>query len=250
MRAFTNYNYEILNVIISGNAILINRGLHPGGRIMAARAQPNDLLTKPNANLSAVPQMYRWPEFNPHDRIRTLAEVEARAAELGSMQDTVNGLIPDRNLVLLMGDSGVGKSPLLYQLGVCVATGTLFLGRTVRPGRVLYMDFENGILPVAGLLKKASKFLGVSLDGDNFLAWNFNDQGGNVASKDAHETYGKYIRKVNPKLCIIDSLSGVFPELRKNQLTRPRLFNFCGTSSKLAAAPYSGYITCVSRPRS
>ena len=61
----------------------------------------------------------------------------------------VEGLIPTRSVDIVVGDSGIGKTPLMYQLAMCVAAGITFLGHKVQQGRVLYLDYENGIEDMA-----------------------------------------------------------------------------------------------------
>jgi RecA/RadA recombinase len=56
----------------------------------------------------------------------------------------IPGLLPRNEVVLLAGDSGEGKSPLVVQLMLCVASGTPFLNIPVQAGKVLYVDYENG----------------------------------------------------------------------------------------------------------
>src|SRR5258708_14136069 len=46
----------------------------------------------------------------------------------------VEGLLPPRSVNILVGDSGVGKSPLAYHLGLCFASGTPFLVLPVHSG--------------------------------------------------------------------------------------------------------------------
>jgi hypothetical protein len=68
------------------------------------------------------------------------------AREEGQGRDAkmlIEGLLPARGFHPLIGDSGLGKSPLLMQAAVCVATGTPFLGHNVRQGKVLINDHEN-----------------------------------------------------------------------------------------------------------
>lgn len=55
----------------------------------------------------------------------------------------VEGIIPTHSIVILAGDSGVGKSSLCYRMAMSVATGQQFIGRAVTQGRVLYLDEEN-----------------------------------------------------------------------------------------------------------
>src|ERR1035438_3247149 len=50
--------------------------------------------------------------------------------------DLVAGLIPSHSVSVLVGDSGLGKSPLAFQLAMSVVFGTPFVGIPTRPGRV------------------------------------------------------------------------------------------------------------------
>src|SRR5712691_566075 len=77
--------------------------------------------------------------------IYLLDDLGKRCAEIGSSEYLIEGLLPVRSLSVVVGASGLGKSPLLYQAGLCIASATPFLGRPVRQGTVLYMDAENGL---------------------------------------------------------------------------------------------------------
>ena len=67
-----------------------------------------------------------------------------------STTHVVEGLIPPRSVNILVGDSGIGKSPLAYQLGLAVASGTPFLDMPVQQGKVLLVDFETPSPTCAG----------------------------------------------------------------------------------------------------
>jgi RecA-family ATPase len=55
----------------------------------------------------------------------------------------VTDLIPKATVTLLGGDGGTGKSLLMQQLSVAIATGNHWLGRPVGEGRVLYLSAED-----------------------------------------------------------------------------------------------------------
>ena len=55
--------------------------------------------------------------------IRTLQQLQGRVAELSTTEYIIDGLIPQQSIALVVGDSGLGKSPLLYQASLCVASG-------------------------------------------------------------------------------------------------------------------------------
>jgi RecA-family ATPase len=76
----------------------------------------------------------------------------------------------------MVGDSGLGKSPLLYQFGVCVASGSPFLDLPVdRPRKVLYVDCENSQMSQLEIVRAVSTHLGLLEPPNNLLLWNAND---------------------------------------------------------------------------
>src|SRR5258707_1288956 len=94
----------------------------------------------------------KWRIYRPDE----LAE---RCEKEGPEKYLIEGLIHERCLALIAGDSGLGKSPLSYQMAICVAAGVPFLGHAVRKSRVLYMDFENGYRDVQDLIVSLSAHL-------------------------------------------------------------------------------------------
>jgi KaiC/GvpD/RAD55 family RecA-like ATPase len=119
----------------------------------------------------------------------------------------IEGLIPRRTVGIVVGDSGIGKSPLLYQAAVCVAAGVPFLGRPTTKGPVIYLDFENGVGQVDDMLDRLAKCLELSVLPDTLWCWNANDarmQLGVLGLSDL-------LNELKPALLIIDSLSAFRP---------------------------------------
>lgn len=56
----------------------------------------------------------------------------------------IEGVLPQKGVAILFGPSGSGKSFVTLDLGLCVATGRAWHGRTVQPGEVLYIVAEGG----------------------------------------------------------------------------------------------------------
>src|ERR1035437_6942663 len=121
----------------------------------------------------------------------------------------VEGLIPRRSLGIVVGHWNVGKSPLLYQAGICVGAGIPFLGRKVQQGRALYLDFENGAAQSAELIRRITSHLGLSQPPDNFLVWNLNAAEGNWQRNRPTDI----IRSFKPDLAILDSLTAFSPKI-------------------------------------
>ena len=148
----------------------------------------------------------KWAVYSP-------GELKQRSHELGDGRFLIDGLFPERSLGLVIGDSGLGKSPLLYQAAICVAMGTPFLGHPVRQGRVLYLDYENGLGAASELITRLSAHLGLAEEPEDLLLWNLNDS----PPKWDHTGYTALdmIREVSPALVIIDSLSSYCPEIEE-----------------------------------
>ena len=58
------------------------------------------------------------------------------------MDWVVDGIVPARFVTNLYADSGQGKSFVVLHLAFCCLTGSAFCGKAVKPGRVLFLDWE------------------------------------------------------------------------------------------------------------
>src|ERR1019366_10360379 len=95
----------------------------------------------------------------------------------------------------------IGKSPLMYQLGLCVAAGVPFLGMPTTQGRVLYFDLENGINDSKMMRDALVRFLGLEHAPEDFLL-----------VIDPSPSLEGLIAEIKPDLVIIDSLRAFAPE--------------------------------------
>ena len=116
-----------------------------------------------------------WSDLKRKWAVYSHGDLKQRCKELGSGNYLIEGLLPERSLGLIVGHSGLGKSPYLYQAALCVAAGKPFLGQAVHQGRVLYLDFENGLGQVAEMIDSLLKHLGLKEAPENLVLWNLND---------------------------------------------------------------------------
>jgi hypothetical protein len=119
----------------------------------------------------------------------------------------VAGLIPKSAVTFLVGDSGLGKSPLAYQLGLAVAAGIPpFPGMETEQGPVLYLDYENGLKESWDVRQQLVRFLELPNTPKHFYVWT-PDRGElkleSVCNKDT------------PKLLIVDSMRSHNPHFEK-----------------------------------
>jgi hypothetical protein len=150
-----------------------------------------------------------------------LDDLGARCAEIGSSEQLIEGILPVRSLSVVVGDSGLGKSPLLYQAGLCIASGTPFLGKAVRQGTVLYLDAENGLGDVDDIARKMVRFLDLKETPEGFIGWNLNDC---PASWEVNGGAERMIREVHPDVVIIDPGTAFWPELQENNKDAAELY--------------------------
>jgi archaellum biogenesis ATPase FlaH len=138
-------------------------------------------------------------------RVLWPAEVDRICDNDTRVQFLVDGFLPAKSIGIAAGDSTIGKSPLAYQLGLCVAAGVPFLGRSTKQGRVVYFDLENSIHDSRAIRDALARFLGLSVAPENFL----------LATEPplALETL---IAEVKPSLVIIDSLRAFAPEATRD----------------------------------
>jgi AAA domain-containing protein/uncharacterized protein DUF3854 len=57
----------------------------------------------------------------------------------------IGGLLPIRNVGMLVGQPGIGKTFVLLSAALAVATGSLFFGLPTKKGRVVFLSFEDQI---------------------------------------------------------------------------------------------------------
>lgn len=142
--------------------------------------------------------------------VRPLAEIIKRRGTEKRAAYIVEGIIAEKSVNIGVGDSGIGKSPLAYQMGLCVASGAEFLGRAVKQGPVLYVDLENGEDQFIDLALALARHLRLpEIPPDFYLLTDRGDCSNMVP----------IIGDIKPALVIIDSLRACRPDVEeKNKL--------------------------------
>jgi AAA domain len=115
----------------------------------------------------------------------------------------------------MVGDSGIGKSPLSYELGLCIAAGVPFLGIRTTQGRVLYLDYEDDPALMISYARTIARKLGLTSLPSTFRLWS-------PAMDDTpNRSPFELIKKYTPDFVIIDTLSTAFPlaEVENNNAT-------------------------------
>jgi len=132
----------------------------------------------------------------------TLDELERLLAQT-QINYVVEDLLPADDIHVAVGDSGLGKTPWAYQLGLCVAEGKPFLGHNVRKSSVLYYDLENGYEEILDVSRALCGHLGIKGSPKDFIV--IPNDGNPPPIEDA-------VKERKPGLVIIDTLRALYPE--------------------------------------
>jgi RecA-family ATPase len=147
----------------------------------------------------------------------------------------VPNLIPARQPSLISGDGGLGKSLLMLQLGIAVATGGKWLGMPVQRGPVLYLSCEDDereiqirVAKMADLATLRDFHIKVLTEDDPILMGHVG-RDFNVTT--LYGRLAKRIEELRPVLVVLDSAADVFGG---NEIIRAEVRAFIGKLRALA----------------
>jgi RecA-family ATPase len=154
----------------------------------------------------------------------------------------VRDLIPAKNVTLLYGDGGTGKSLLALQLGAAVVTGKPFFGHAVTQGRVEFITAEDSLDEMHRRLFDIARATGTPLGGlsglhltslaetDAMLAVAPDSRGGALAFTALYNELESVIAETRPALVTLDTLADVFGG---NEIIRAQARQFIGMLRRL-----------------
>jgi RecA-family ATPase len=154
----------------------------------------------------------------------------------------VRDLIPARNVTLLFGDGGTGKSLWAMQLGAAVVTGKLIFGHLVQQGRVEFISAEDSqdelhrrLIDIARentttLDELAGLHLTSLAEADALLAVAEDNRGGTLVATPLYYELESMIAESRPKLVVLDTLADVFGG---NEIIRSQARQFIGMLRRL-----------------
>jgi len=144
-----------------------------------------------------------------HDQIKKLIE--------NAPGDHVQGLVPENSVNINVGDSGLGKSPLYTQQGLCVAHGLPFLNLPTRQGRVLWVDYENAFTGLDSVLDTLCSYLQIPGVGENFR----------ILLQPDRAQVEEEIRLWKPAIVYVDALRGYDSDAELKNSAAAHLINQC-----------------------
>ncbi len=133
---------------------------------------------------------------------------------------TVVDLVPRKQVTLLTGNGGVGKSLVALQLAVAVAAGQNWLDQMTARGNALFLTAEDELAEVHRRLVKIAEGYGVALEQlPNLRLWSLagrdaviatTGQNNVVATTPLFDQIRNQIAQVQPEVVVLDTLADLF----------------------------------------
>ncbi|CAN7303150.1 AAA family ATPase [Mesorhizobium sp. LjNodule214] len=150
-------------------------------------------------------------------------------------------LLPARNVVLLSGDGGTGKSLLALQLALAVSTASKWIGIEVSSGPVLYLSAEEDqdetharlaeICAAEGMELGEAYTLNIAFMAGEDAVLAFEDKGTRLTTTPLYRSLAATLEAIEPALLILDNLADVFSG---NENSRTLAKHFVGILRRLA----------------
>lgn len=153
-----------------------------------------------------------WGVFNPEGLDRFCERKQSASEAL------VENFLNARTINVAVGDSGLGKTPLVLQLCICVASGRPFLGMRCRSGLVLYLGFEDGVWRVRETLQKLARHAGLSEIPSNLHVW-LEEVGKPLPFSALIEVEAQ----LRPALIVIDPIRLMMPTIEDPRMAAERI---------------------------
>jgi RecA-family ATPase len=184
-------------------------------------------------------------QIQPEQRIRprriNAASLSGKA--IPQREWLVPGLIPTRNVTLLYGDGGTGKSLLALQLAAAKASGSSFFGRPMMQGGVEFVTAEDEQSEMHRRLIDISRSMGKGLDAmaglhltsladqDALLAIPADGRGGTLEVTNLYQELKQILAESKPTLVVLDTLADIYGG---NEIVRAQVRQFAGLLRRLA----------------
>lgn len=153
--------------------------------------------------------------------VYTLSELKERYS--APLEWLVKDMVHEGSIGIIGGDSTIGKTSLMVQLGVCVATGKPFLNMETKQGPVVYIDLELGGRRFSELLERIYQHLGCTAQEDELFT---------CTEERTFDKFKSIISQVEPVLVIVDSLRAFSPQASANNEGAGSFLNFLYQSTR------------------
>jgi RecA-family ATPase len=173
----------------------------------------------PNQQIAELQQRLRVLD-NDGDRLTAVSAANFAGQPVPAREWHAKDLIPEKNVTLLTGDGGTGKSLLAAQLSVATELGRPWLGCDVKRGPVIYFGAEDDLEEMHRRFAAIASEEGINLDrleslhicclaGKNAVLATANDRG-IIQPTDLWAALRSLVISIKPKLVVFDTLADLF----------------------------------------
>ena len=128
----------------------------------------------------------------------------------------LDGAIIENSATILASDPGAGKSMWAMGLSFSIATGRPFVGREVKPGRVLCFDYEMAENLLRWRLGAVARGMGLDIDTvDNFRIRSLATD--ELSTEAGVNKLAARIAAFKPSLVVFDTMRRAMGDLKENQ---------------------------------
>ena len=128
----------------------------------------------------------------------------------------LDGAIIENSATILASDPGAGKSMWAMGLSFSIATGRPFVGREVKPGKVLCFDYEMAENLLRWRLGAVARGMGLDIDTvDNFRIRSLATD--ELSTEAGVNKLAARVASFKPNLVLFDTMRRVMGDLKENQ---------------------------------
>ena len=152
-------------------------------------------------------------------RLQTPQTLAEHVKRLGKQEWLISDLLLAESFNVMVGDSGIGKTPLLLQLGLAVAAGKPWLGLSTQgPAPVLYLNGEMHPSQLSAQLRTLSTYLGLQHVPETFYIHTPDSAHASTLSPSDASLWREQVATSRAALVIVDPMRVFFPETEVDQL--------------------------------
>lgn len=169
-------------------------------------------------NGTVVPHDEPEPEAEKKPALIQMKDAEELERVAGGRTFLIEPWLPPQTIVQVYGYSGHGKSMFIQHAMAALASGRKYFGpfEVGRAGRVLYLDYENGMLTLSRRLADLMSAQGDT--GDRLQIWTpfVEDKDINLRTGEGMMLLQKWVEIAKPEVIVIDTIRSAFPGMAEN----------------------------------
>ena len=190
-----------------------------------------------------LPSWDAWKEYidGLHDDLPEITNLATVIKNLPPLApELIEGILREGHKLLISGASKAGKSFLLIELCIAIASGTTWLGRKCKQGRVMYVNLELDTASCYHRFSDVLHTLGLPLDNvKNIDIWNLRGQ-----SEPLDQLAPKLIRRASKSNYTAIIIDPIYKVITGDENAADQMAKFCNQFDKIAVQIGCAVIYC------